>query len=72
MRKITSALFLASLVLVVLHASGQVRKERTDVYRLDSLDKLETVNTKAEIATYRGKRALHLAPGQIRTRIEAR
>ena len=64
MRKIISALFLAGFVLVVLHADGQVIKERTDVYRLDSMDKLETVNTKAEIVTYRGKRALHLAPGQ--------
>ncbi|HWY45171.1 MAG TPA: hypothetical protein VNX66_16855 [Candidatus Sulfotelmatobacter sp.] len=64
MRKIISALFLAGFVLLVLHAGGQVIKERTDVYRLDSMDKLETVNTKAEIITYRGKRALHLAPGQ--------
>ncbi len=68
MRKIVSAVRLASLVLiaVALSAGGQTAKERTKVFRLDSMEGLETVNTKAEIVMYRGRKALHLAPAQDR------
>ncbi len=34
------------------------------VFHLDSVDGLEMLNTKAEIADYRGRRAVHLAPLQ--------
>jgi len=64
MRKIITALCSAGFVLVVLQAGGQAAKERTETYSLDSMEKLEMVDTKAEIVTYRGRRALHLAPAQ--------
>jgi hypothetical protein len=64
MRKIIGAICLASSVLVACNAAGQTNRPRTIVLPLDSLQGLETVNTKAEIVTYRGRRALHLAPGQ--------
>ena len=63
-RKIVRALWLAIAVLTALNAGGQATKERTKVFRLDSMEGLETVNTKAEIVMYRGRRALHLAPAQ--------
>jgi hypothetical protein len=62
MRKILSALCLASLGLLVLNAGGQAARTQTQVLRLDSMAGLETVNTKAGIVMYRGRRALHLAP----------
>jgi hypothetical protein len=64
MHKIVSALCLASSALMVLNAGGQATRARIDVLRLDSMEGLETVNTKADIVMYRGKRALHLAPPQ--------
>ena len=64
MRKIVRALCLTSSALMVLNAGGQVRRVRTNVHRLDSMKGLETVNTKADIVMYRGRRALHLAPTQ--------
>jgi hypothetical protein len=50
--------------LVVLIASGQGKKTRATVYRLDSIDGLEMINTNAQVVNYRGRRALHLAPPQ--------
>ena len=66
MRKIVSAISLSSFVLmaVALGAGGQATKERTNRFRLDSMEGLEAVNTKADIVTYRGKKALHLLPAQ--------
>jgi hypothetical protein len=68
MRKIVSALCLATFplmaALMVLNAGGQATKTQTNVFRLDSMEGLETVNTKADIVMYRGRRALHLAPAQ--------
>ena len=62
MRKIVGALFLAGFGFTVVNAVGQATKERIRVCRLDSMEGLQTVNTKAEIVMYRGRKALHLAP----------
>jgi hypothetical protein len=64
MRRIVSAVCLVSCPFMVLNAGGQATKGRTNVLRLDSMEGLETVNTKAEIVMYRGRRALHLAAAQ--------
>jgi hypothetical protein len=64
MRKIVSALCLASLALLVLTAGGHATKTQIQVLRLDSMAGLEAVNTKADIVMYRGRRALHLAPAR--------
>ena len=64
MLKIVSALCLASFGLLALNGGGQATRERTRVFRLDSMAGVETVNTKADIVVYRGRKALHLAPGQ--------
>jgi hypothetical protein len=61
MRKSVNAL---CLTLMILNASGQATNTRTNVFRLDSMKGLETVNTNADIVMYRGRRALHLAPPQ--------
>jgi len=66
MGKFVSALCLASFVLLALNGGAQTTRERTRVFRLDSMEGLETVNTKADIVMYRGRRALHLAPVQNR------
>jgi hypothetical protein len=62
MRKVVGAVCLAVVALLVLSAGGQASKGRTTVLRLDSLEGLEAVNTRAEIVTYRGRKALHLTP----------
>ena len=68
MHKIVSALCLTALplmaTLTVLNAGGQAARARTIVFPLDSMPGLETVNTKADIVVYRGRRALHLAAPQ--------
>jgi hypothetical protein len=68
MRKIVSALCLAPFSLtagfMVLNAGRQATRVRTNVFRLDSMEGLETVNAKADIVVYRGRRALHLAAPQ--------
>ena len=64
MREIVGALCLASFALMVLNSSGQATRTRTNIFRLDSMEGLETVNTKADIVMYRGRKALHLAPAQ--------
>jgi len=53
MRKIVSALCVASFGLLALNGGGQATSERTRVFRLDSMEGLETVNTKADIVVYR-------------------
>jgi len=65
-RKLASALGLASLALVVVNACGRASQARGSSLRLDSMAGLQTVNTKAEIVTYRGRKSLHLAPPQNR------
>ena len=65
-RKLASALGLASLALVVANAGGRASQARASSLRLDSMAGLQMVNTKAEIVTYRGRKALHLAPPQNR------
>jgi hypothetical protein len=62
MRKLVGALGFASLAFVVANAGGRVSQPRTTSRPLDSLAGLQTVNTKADIVTYRGRKALHLAP----------
>jgi hypothetical protein len=68
MRTIVSALGLASLplmaALLVLNARGQAAHPRTKVFPLHSMEGLETLNTKADVVTYRGRKALHLTPPQ--------
>ena len=56
-----------SLVLaaVVMTLAGDVRAQQplsVPSFRLDSLEGLEPVNARAEIISYEGRRALHLAP----------
>jgi len=63
MHKILGLLCLASLASLALSVKGQTTKAPTTVLRLDSLSGLEIVNTKADIVTYRGRKALHLTPG---------
>jgi hypothetical protein len=59
-RKIGLGILAMSLGVTVLEVGGQGVRER--VYPLDTMEGLEMVNTKAEIVTYRGRKALHLAP----------
>ena len=63
-RKFVSVLCVASFVLTIVNANVRAAAERTKSFRLDSLEGLEIVNSKAEIVTYRGRKALHLAPAQ--------
>jgi hypothetical protein len=54
-----------SLVLAMILFASSVRAQQTAgtaSFRLDSMSGLELVNTKAEITTYKGRRALHLSP----------
>jgi Domain of Unknown Function (DUF1080) len=62
MRKIVCQLFLVSAGLLIYGASGQETKTPAAAFRLDSLDGLEAVNTKAEVVAYRGRSAVHLIP----------
>jgi hypothetical protein len=59
--------FALSLALIAVAATvhgGSKPSTPTIVYRLDSTDGLELINTTAQVVNYRGRRALHLAPGQ--------
>lgn len=49
---------------VALGASSQPANARAQTLRLDSMQGLQTVNTKAEVVQYRGRKALHLAAPQ--------
>jgi len=62
MRASGIALCLASFSFLVLNSGRKPQKEQPTVYRLDSMEGLEAVNTKAEVVTYRGRKALHLTP----------
>ena len=62
MRPSAIALGLVGFGFLVLNSGGKPQKEQPTVYRLDSMEGLEAVNTKAEVFTYRGRKALHLAP----------
>jgi hypothetical protein len=57
-----SLLCLTSLAFTVSDIQAQSSQQPTKVFPLDSLDGLQTVNTKAEIVRYRGRKALHLSP----------
>ena len=62
MRNLVGVVCLAGLAWVAGNAVGRANTARTVALRLDSMEGLEVVNAKAEIAEYRGRRALHLAP----------
>jgi hypothetical protein len=62
MRKLAGTFGLASLAFMLANSGGQALQVRTTSLRLDSMAGLQTINTKAEIITYRGRKALHLAP----------
>src|SRR5215475_6816049 len=64
MRTITGALALACAVFAVVSASGRPSPPQTNLLRLDSMSGLQTLNTKAEIVSYRGRKALRLSPPQ--------
>jgi hypothetical protein len=65
MRKFTAMMLAgnAGVLFAAVQAAGQM-KGREITLRLDSVAGLETVNTKADAVSYRGKKALHLAPPQ--------
>jgi hypothetical protein len=65
MRKFTAMMLAgnAGVLFAAVQAAGQM-KGREITLRLDSVAGLETVNTKADVVSYRGKKALHLAPPQ--------
>jgi hypothetical protein len=51
-----------SLLIFASISHGQDAKPQASTYSLTSLDGLEIVNGKAEVVTYRGRRAVHLVP----------
>lgn len=53
-------LLVLALVFVSCAAFGPEARPRTPIYPLDSLNGLEAVNTKAEVAEYHGRRAVRL------------
>ena len=63
MRKTTLKLpLVAVLTLSAVYAAAQDGKTTTLVWKLDSLDKLEFVNTKPEVTNYLGRPAVRLLP----------
>lgn len=63
MKRIRLALIFAlGFGVVAIVSFGQTKKTQAVTIRLDSLNGLEVVDGKAEIATYNGRRALHLSP----------
>jgi hypothetical protein len=60
MRKVRALASLAGLVLAGIVLPAQTKETPVVTTPLDSLHGLEAVNGKAEITTYRGRRALHL------------
>jgi hypothetical protein len=63
MKKIRLALIFAlGLFIVALVSFAQTKKTPALALRLDSLNGLEIVDGRAEIASYNGRRALHLSP----------
>ena len=55
-----SVLILLSLALLLV--SGRPGGPATKLLKLDSLDGLDLINTKAEIVNYRGRRSVHFNP----------
>jgi hypothetical protein len=53
-------LLMSSLVLMGSATGGEDAKAKSSKFRLDSLDGLEAVNAKPEVATYDGRRAVRL------------
>jgi len=51
-----------SIAFLLSGVHAQDSKTLISTFRLDSTDRLELVNAKAEPVTYRGKRAVHLVP----------
>jgi hypothetical protein len=64
MSKLVVTICLSAAVCVAASVFAKPAAPRTTTLRLDSLEALEPVNTKAEITTYRGRKALHLSPPQ--------
>jgi Domain of Unknown Function (DUF1080) len=64
MKRIGLTLLFSGLVAVAMvsFAQTQTKKSSAAKTRLDSLDGIDVVDGKAEIATYNGRRALHLSP----------
>ena len=62
MRTCTGALGIAAAALLVVSEAGRVSLPQALSLRLDSMSGLQTLNAKAEIVTYRGRKALHLSP----------
>src|SRR6267142_3650901 len=60
MRKVRALASLIGLAVAVIVLLAQTKETPVVTTPLDSLHGLEAVNGKAEIATYRGRRALHL------------
>ena len=57
--------FAALSFVLTMFFAGSLRGQQTasaSAFRLDSISGLELVNTKAEITSYKGRRALHLVP----------
>ena len=57
-----SLLCLTTLAFTFGDAPARSFRQPTKLFPLDSLDGLQTVNTKAEIVRYRGRKAPHLSP----------
>jgi hypothetical protein len=53
-------LLMSSLVVFASASDGTNQKAKSSTFRLDSLDGLEAVNAKPEVATYVGRRAVRL------------
>lgn len=62
MKRIRLAILFVCFIAVVVVALAQARKTQPVKIRLDSVDGIEVVDGKAEIATYNGRRAVHLLP----------
>jgi hypothetical protein len=61
MRRFPAQVFLVlGVVLFCCSAFGRDAKPRATTFRLDSLEGLEIINIKAEVAEYRGRRAVRL------------
>src|SRR3954467_5548329 len=59
------------LTLALLSASGHPQVSNAKTLRLDSLTGLEILDAKAEIATYRGRRSVHLSPVSVQADMKA-
>jgi hypothetical protein len=59
---VRKVLVLVPCLLMVSVTGGQSSKTRVANFPLDSVDGVELVNAKAEVVSYRGRRAIHLSP----------